>query len=205
MMLLSALPLMGGAQLDTTGLRLGSLRVGPAVTGTSLMAAGSVLTFVPAAHGLADRVHDGLVSADLPKMHFDDYVMYLNMAAPITLKLCGVESRHPLGRMALLEGGSYLLGTGWLNALKYTTDVLRPDGRAFTSFPSGHTFLAFTGAELLRREYGDDYPWIAVAGYAVATVVALMRVYNNRHWVGDVLAGAGLGIMSVTLVYWALD
>ena len=73
------------------------------------------------------------------------------------------------------------------------------------SFPSGHTFTAFTGAEILRREYGEEYPWIAVAGYAVAVTVAAMRVYNNRHWLGDVCAGAGLGILSVTLAYWALD
>lgn len=65
--------------------------------------------------------------------------------------------------------------------------------------------MAFTGAELLRREYGKEYPWVAVAGYAVAVLVGAMRVYNNRHWVGDVLAGAGIGIASVTLVYWALD
>jgi membrane-associated phospholipid phosphatase len=65
--------------------------------------------------------------------------------------------------------------------------------------------VAFTGAELLRREYGEEYPWVAVAGYAVAIAVGAMRICNNRHWLGDVLAGAGLGIMSVTLVYWALD
>ena len=59
--------------------------------------------------------------------------------------------------------------------------------------------------EILRREYGEEYPWIAVAGYAVAVTVAAMRIYNNRHWLGDVCAGAGLGILSVTLTYWALD
>ena len=61
------------------------------------------------------------------------------------------------------------------------------------------------GAEILRREFGKEYPWIAVAGYAVATLVGLMRISNNRHWAGDVLAGAGLGILSVSLVYWTLD
>ncbi len=44
-----------------------------------------------------------------------------------------------------------------------------------------------------------------MAAYGVATVVGVMRVYNNRHWAGDVLAGAGLGILSTTLVYWVLD
>ena len=41
-----------------------------------------------------------------------------------------------------------------------------------------------------------------MAGYAIATGVGVMRVYNNRHWVSDVLAGAGLGILSTSLMYW---
>ena len=70
------------------------------------------------------------------------------------------------------------------------------------SFPSGHTYIAFVGAETLRKEYGEEYPWLAVAGYAVATLVGTMRIYNDRHWAGDVLAGAGLGILSVNITYW---
>ena len=167
--------------------------------------AGSVLTFVPAANRLAVAVRDEVVAADLPRLHFDDYIQYLPLSTPVVLQLCGVKGRHSLGRMAMLEGGSYLLGGGWLYGLKFGIGKMRPDGSRNNSFPSGHTFTAFAGAELLRREYGDEYPWLAVAGYSVATVVALMRVYNNRHWAGDVLAGAGLGILSVTLVYWALD
>ena len=63
-------------------------------------------------------------------------------------------------------------------------------------------FTAFMGAEILRREYGEEYPGIAIAGYTVATGVGLMRIYNNRHWASDVLAGAGIGILSASLTYW---
>ena len=108
-------------------------------------------------------------------------------------------------KLLLLEGGSYLLGSGWLNAFKYGFAKERPDNSAHNSFPSGHTFTAFVGAEIIRREFGKEYPWLAVAGYTVATLVGLMRIHNNRHWAGDVLAGAGLGILSTTLVYWTLD
>ena len=96
---------------------------------------------------------------------------------------------------------------GGCGAYLYMTPrgVLRPDGSACNSFPSGHTFVAFTGAEIIRREYGKEYPWIAVAGYTVAVLVGAMRIYNNRHWAGDVLAGAGLGMLSVTLTYWIFD
>ena len=82
---------------------------------------------------------------------------------------------------------------------KYFIDKERPDGRGLNSFPSGHTFTAFVGAEMLRLEYGQEYPAIAVAGYAVATLTGALRIYNNRHWASDVLAGASVGILSVQL------
>lgn len=205
-LLLALLPLPHAiAQWDTTGIRLGSLRPGPVLVSAGLATAGSIITFNPTASRLNVAIHDGVVNAGLPRIHADDYIQYINIAAPLTLNLCGLKSRHTTGRIALLEGGSYLLGGGWLNALKYGIGKLRPDNTSYNSFPSGHTFVAFTGAEIIRREYGEEYPWIAVAGYVVATTVGVLRVWNNRHWAGDVLAGAGLGILSVTLVYWALD
>ncbi len=204
-LLLMTLALAAQAQWDTTGLSLSKLRPTPAISSMGLMAAGSAFTYIPAVNDVAVAVRDEVVEAGLPRLHFDDYFQYLPAATPLVLNLCGVKGRHSFGRLALIEGSSYLLGGGWLAAFKYGLGVLRPDNSSYNSFPSGHTFTAFTGAELLRREYGEEYPWLAVAGYAVAITVGAMRVYNNRHWVGDVLAGAGLGIMSVTLVYWILD
>ena len=193
------------AQWDTSGLRLQHFKVAPAAVSAGFMATGALLTFNPTANGLAVDLRDKVVSSHNPKLHFDDYIQYLPASAPVVLNLCGVKGRHNFGRLLMLEGGSYLIGIGWLNAFKYAIAVERPDYSRKNSFPSGHTFTVFTGAEILRREYGGEYPWIAVAGYAVAVTVAAMRIYNNRHWLGDVCAGAGLGILSVTLAYWALD
>lgn len=193
------------AQIDTTGLRLHSLKPVPLATSLTLGGIGSLFTFQPDVNSLQVGLRDNIVEADMPRIQVDNYIQYLPALTPVVLNLCGVESRHPFGKMLMLEGGSYLLGLGWVEALKYFVGIQRPDFSAFNSFPSGHTFTAFTGAEILRREYGQEYPWIAVAGYTVATLVGLMRIYNNRHWAGDVLAGAGIGILSVTLVYWALD
>lgn len=177
----------------------------PAIAGTALIGAGSLFTFQPRMTEWQVSLRDNVVQQDMPRLHFDDYIQYVPLLSPWVLNLCGVEGRHKLDRLVLLEGGSYLLGAGWLNATKYGLAVMRPDNSTANSFPSGHTFTAFVGAEILRREYGEEYPWVAVAGYAAATVVGLMRIYNNRHWAGDVLAGAGLGILSVSLVYWVLD
>ena len=201
--LLPALTALG--QMDTTALRIHSLQLAPAVTSVALTGTGALLTYVPAVSQYAIDLRNAVVEADLPRIHVDDYLQYVPAAVPLALSLAGVKGRHSTGRMALLEGGSYLLGAGWLNAFKYKLGILRPDGTTYNSFPSGHTFMAFTGAELVRREYGESHPWVAAAAYPDGATVAIMRIYNNRHWAGDVLAGAGLGILSVTLVYWALD
>lgn len=203
--LLLLLPVAANAQWDTAGLRLNSLKVAPTAVSAGLMATGSVLTFIPSVNSIEIALRDDVAGANLPKLQADDCLQYLTAITPVALNICGIKSRHTTGRLLLLEGGSYLLGAGWVNAFKYGLGVLRPDNTSYNSFPSGHTFVAFTGAEILRREYGEDYPWIAVAGYAVAVLVGAMRIYNNRHWLGDVCAGAGLGILSTTLVYWALD
>ena len=80
--------------------------------------------------------------------------------------------------------------------LKNVVKEERPDGSAFNSFPSGHTTLAFAGAELLRRHYGNA--WGAL-GYSMAIGVGIGRVIHNRHWWWDCVAGAGIGIGSAAL------
>ena len=37
----------------------------------------------------------------------------------------------------------------------------------------------------------------------MASLIGTARVYNNKHWVSDVVAGAGIGILSTKVVYWA--
>lgn len=133
---------------------------------------------------------------------FDDYVQYVPFAMPYVLKLCGVKSRHNYGEYTILLATSYLSMGIMVNTLKYTVKELRPDGSSRNSFPSGHTATAFMGAELLRAEFWDTSPWIGIAGYLVAGSVGYMRIWHNRHWMTDVLAGAGIGILSVRIAYW---
>jgi membrane-associated phospholipid phosphatase len=137
-----------------------------------------------------------------PRHGFDDYVQYAPFIAPYILKLSGVKSRHNYGEYTILLATSALSMGIMVNALKYSARELRPDGSAYNSWPSGHTATAFMGAELLRAEFWDTAPWIGIAGYAVAATVGYMRVWHNRHWTTDVLAGAGIGILSVRIAYW---
>ena len=44
-----------------------------------------------------------------------------------------------------------------------------------------------------------------MAGYGIATATGVMRVLNNRHWVSDVLSGAGIGIFATEVAYGLSD
>ena len=136
------------------------------------------------------------------RMTFDDYSQYAPMLATYGLNLCGIKGKHNYADLTIILGTAYALMGSSVYVLKTTAKVERPDGSSRNSFPSGHTATAFMGAELLRREYWDVSPWIGVAGYAVDAGTGFFRMYNNRHWLTDVIAGAGVGILSVEAAYW---
>lgn len=136
------------------------------------------------------------------KLTIDDFSQYAPMAVSYVLPLFGVRAKHSFVERTVILGTAYALMGLTVNTLKVTTRVQRPDGSSFNSFPSGHTATAFMGAEILRREYWDVSPWIGVAGYAVAAGTGFFRMYNNRHWLTDVIAGAGLGILCAEAAYW---
>lgn len=78
-------------------------------------------------------------------------------------------------------------------------DEFRP-GRGlggYTSFPSGHTTAAFAAASAMSAELGRMNPRAGRIAtpllYGGATLVAVSRVYDNKHWVSDVVMGAAVG------------
>ncbi|MEJ2883283.1 phosphatase PAP2 family protein [Pedobacter sp. GR22-6] len=133
--------------------------------------------------------------------HADDYLQFAPAAAVYGLHIAGIKGKHDLADAT----GIYLLSEaimgGTVHGLKSWTHRLRPNGSAFNSFPSGHTSNAFASAEFLNQEYKDSHPWIGVAGYTVATATGVLRMYNNKHWLSDVVAGAGFGILSTKISY----
>lgn len=136
------------------------------------------------------------------KLTFDDFSQYAPIATIYGLDLFGVRGKHYVIDQTIILGTAYALMGASVISLKTLTKVERPDCSSRNSFPSGHTATAFMGAELLRREYWDVSPWIGIAGYAVAAGTGFFRMYNNRHWFTDVIAGAGIGILSVNAAYW---
>jgi len=66
----------------------------------------------------------------------------------------------------------------------------RPNGSCCKSFPSGHTSHSFTIATIVNELYGDQ---MGIAAYCLAVLVATSRINDNKHYLSDVLFGAGLG------------
>ena len=150
------------------------------------------------------KTHRAVSKRFTGKIHADDYMQYMPAVAVYGLDLAGVKAKHNLRDRTILMASSYLLSTACVQTIKRTAHVKRPDEKDRLSFPSGHTATAFVGAHLLFKEYKNTSPWIGVAGYLCAGGTGAIRVLNRRHWVSDVVAGAGFGILSVEISYLLL-
>ena len=136
------------------------------------------------------------------KTKVDNYLQYAPVASVYLLDAAGVKGRHKVVGQTIILGMSSVLVAQAVTFLKHSTHQLRPDGSTYNSFPSGHTTTAFVGAEMMNQEFGWRSPWYSVAGYSMATATGVLRVMNNRHWLSDVITGAGIGILSTKFTYW---
>lgn len=137
-----------------------------------------------------------------PVTKLDNYLQYSPAVAVYALNALGIKGKNNFRDRTIIYGLSTLISTVIVTPLKSITKEQRPDGSDFKSFPSGHTATAFAAAEFMRQEYKDVSPWYGVLGYSAAAATGILRLYNNKHWVGDVVAGAGVGILSTRLAYW---
>jgi acid phosphatase family membrane protein YuiD len=133
--------------------------------------------------------------------HADDYLRYAPIVALYGYELLGVKGKHNVKEKTSLVLITAVFSLGSTKILKNIIDKERPNKYDFKSFPSGHAAIAFTGAELINQEYGDLSPWYSIAGYTVASATSVLRIYSNDHWFSDVVAGAGVGILSTKLAY----
>jgi hypothetical protein len=134
-------------------------------------------------------------------LHIDNYLQYAPAIAVYGLNAAGIHGANNFRDRTMIYGiSSLIMGTS-VYALKKVTHETRPDGSDNLSFPSGHTATAFAAAEFLRQEYKGVSVWYGVGGYAAAVFTGFLRITNNKHWIGDVLAGAGLGVISTRLAY----
>jgi membrane-associated phospholipid phosphatase len=136
--------------------------------------------------------------------HSDDLGQVAAGGLALGLNAVGVPGRHKLFRAASTYATALAIETAAVFAGKGLTEVLRPDGSARNSFPSGHTAASFVSARFLDREYGHVSYLYSLGGYSLAAMTGVFRQLNNRHWLSDVLVGAGIGIMSTDIAYVAM-
>jgi membrane-associated phospholipid phosphatase len=135
--------------------------------------------------------------------YVEDYLMFAPGLAVFGMNLCGLKGNNSLGDAAILYGLSNLVSSGVALGVKNLGIETRPDGTDDKSFPSGHTTTAFVNAEFMRFEYTGKVHWSVIAtGYLVAGTVGYMRMYHNRHWFGDIVAGAGIGMAGTRFSYF---
>lgn len=136
------------------------------------------------------------------RFSIDDFSQYTPFLSVYGLNALGVKGKNNFKDRSIIIGTAYLIMGTTVFGLKKLTHVERPDGSSNTSFPSGHTANAFMGAEFLHQEYKDVSIWYGISGYVIATGTGFFRLYNDRHWFNDVVAGAGIGILSTKIAYW---
>jgi hypothetical protein len=165
----------------------------------------------PVTLGLAGLIVQGRVSRHLQQRvvsaypHFytraDDYIQYAPGVVSLGLASAGVKGTHRLGDQVILALLSNVIAQGVTQSLKRIVSYPRPNGEDSHSFPSGHTTTAFANATILHEEYGQRSVFYSIGGYGAAATVGTMRILNNKHWLADVLMGAGIGIGATKVLY----
>ena len=136
------------------------------------------------------------------RTHVDDYLQFSPIAISYGLEAFGIKSKTDFTNrtVILLKGELVMLGSVFV--LKNAIHQERPDMSNYHSFPSGHTAQAFAAATFLSEEYKDKFRWIPYVSFGIAGSVGAMRMFNNKHFISDVLVGAGIGYLSMKASYW---
>lgn len=172
------------------------------VPGTLLLY-GGLKPFISAIPRIDSTIYNRF-KQNYPNFHTsaDDYLTWVPSASVYVLDAFHVKTAHSFKQHLILDAGSLLVTGG----IGYGMRLLTKDNKVYnsfgTDFPSAHTANAFRGAEILHQELKATNPWFSYSGYLVATGVGVLRIYNKEHLLSEVLAGAGLGIISTKLTYW---
>jgi PAP2 superfamily len=130
----------------------------------------------------------------------DDYLQFAPIGVLGFADILGLKTTNNIKtqakNIALITASNYVI----VKSIKLISNETRPNGSKQT-FPSGHTSNAFAMAGILRHELKGNYPVLSYSGYLFASTTGVFRVLNNKHWVSDVLVGAGIGMLVSDIVY----
>jgi membrane-associated phospholipid phosphatase len=139
------------------------------------------------------------------------YIGYVYGVAGVagSFYLAGRFSDNPRAReTGLLVAEAAADGTIVAQVLKFIAQRPRPGsdsghGAFFdggSSFPSGHSTVAWAMAAVIAHEY-KGHRWVAISAYGIAALVAAARFGAHEHFLSDVLIGSAIGYGIGTHVY----
>ena len=130
------------------------------------------------------------LSADLTKTEsVGDDLQYVILASGLGASIFYEEKNE--GTYQFLK--AIVVSQVFVHEAKNWTKKTRPNGKCCHSFPSGHASISFTGAAFIHDRYGWEY---AIPAYIASSYVSYSRVYADKHFVEDVVAGALVGLIS---------
>lgn len=191
----------GADSLDTTREKPKKIFLNSFLAPTILIGAGVATMYDRGLYSSYDAYE--CIQKNYPDFHtnLDDYLAFLPAVGVYGLNWAGVKGKNNFLDRSLIYLVSVSLAAATAGIIKGSTDVLRPNGSDYNSFPSNHTALAFVSATFLHMEYKDQSIWYGIAGYSIATATGALRMLNNEHWMSDVLVGAGIGILTTKVTY----
>ncbi len=165
----------------------------------SLITAGVVISGSRFEKNIKKKLRDGegVIDYAIP---IDDLMQYFPIAQLYVADFLGVKAKNHWFDQTKYLIISNVITAALTHGAKFAINKERPNGSSY-AFPSGHSSFSFANATVLYEEFHDAAPGFASSGYILTSMVGSLRVINNKHWVSDVLAGAGLGILVTRLVY----
>lgn len=157
-------------------------------TGLWILGGGAVATII--AHQFDGQMHDAWIhhqkmSADVSRVG-DIYGQGIPAYALIATQVMVDKNNGIPAAEGIIAGGIVA------QASKYAIGRARPESNTKTSFPSGHTQVAFSVAMSTTESYG----WVAGAPlWAIGVFTGLTRIADDAHFLSDVVAGAVVGIL----------
>lgn len=170
--------------------RLARWMRGPSVQGSTMQTVADVFNFAGDPGTLVGSAGIWVLGAATHRRHVMDAGLHIGESVVSSAIITGML------KVALGRSRPYVTGDTNSHDLRF---MRGRKGGQYQSLPSGHSTAAFAFASSLVSEVAAWSPrqrWVAPVAYSAATLVAMARMYDDKHWASDVLLGAGIGIAS---------
>ncbi|MBE0460808.1 MAG: phosphatase PAP2 family protein [Candidatus Aminicenantes bacterium] len=115
-----------------------------------------------------------------------------------------IFQNHSLRKTALLSLESWMISGAIVTTMKFLIGRQRPKENEMAfffkplsfksslhSFPSGHASSVFAVAAVVAGQ--SDKFYVDLVSYTLASLVAISRVHDSKHWASDVFIGSAIG------------